>query len=642
MLIPASAFNSHCLKPPQFGDESGLWRLEGRWGSPGPKAAIPPMGLLVSGYAGCIGHAVPIPPNIAVLLCTPVLRHTKVIPVASRYRGQGWLAVAAADEQLGLTRFRESRLDLQGRVIVASIKSLLTSWAGGIVLLATFAPLAAAQSAPPHSGFTFERGPLQMHVSKPLERVELMVNTSRILTMEQNIPRLFVSNPEVLKAMPLSPNQVQVSGLQTGTAQVNLWDEEGEIYTLDVVVLRDVSELLDVLRSEFPEANLRIRPLAESIYITGYVPRPELVGEILRVAEDYHQKIINGITVGGVHQVALHVKVMEVSRTKLRDLGIDWQYFGRDFSVSQGAGNILSGAADIPGMSDTVRFSVVSNSTEFMGYLSALRENNLVKLLSEPTLITMTGRAASFTSGGRFPILVPSGLGTTGVQFEEYGTRVDFVPVVLGNGHIRLEVRPTISELDESRGVELNGIRIPGLTERSVDTSVEMRAGQTLALAGLIQNRVESRNRGLPFLGDLPFVGRAFSRVQEKMNEVELLVTVMPEIVAPLDPHQVPLYGPGQMSTTPNDHEFYWQGHLEVPHTGMPCPAGQPPYSAYPVSEGWHPAPEPVPVQEPSSANDPVSRSSQPQSSVERASWRPGSQGSQPMLIGPSGYDPLR
>lgn len=487
-----------------------------------------------------------------------------------------------------------------------------------------------------------DRSPVQMRVSKSSERLELMVNTSRILTLEQNIPRVFVSNPQVLRATPVSPNQVQVSGIKPGVTQVNLWDDQGKIFTVDVIVMRDVAELMTVLQSEFPDANLRIRPLAHSVYITGFVPRPEMVSEIMTLAEDYYERVINGITVGGVHQIALHVKVMEVSRTKLRELGLDWQFLGQDVTIQQGAGGILGGAAALPGLTDTVRFSIISDTSSFVGYLSALRQQDLVKLLSEPTLIAMTGRPASFTSGGKFPILVPSGLGTTSVQFQDYGTRVDFVPVVLGNGHIRLEVRPTVSELDTARGVDVNGTRVPGLTERSVDTAVEMRVGQTLALAGLIQNRIEAQNRGVPLLADLPVIGRAFSQVREQMNEVELLVTVTPELVAPLEAHQVPQCGPGQLTVSPTDTDLYAHGYLEVPNCAL---FGGPPAPLMPYGEAppaAHAAPPIAPAPPVPVSTDALQPPVQPTLSAEQsAGWRRFPPADRPTLIGPLGYDPL-
>ena len=410
----------------------------------------------------------------------------------------------------------------------------------------------------------------EFRVGHPGQRLEMTVNTSQVLKLGKKIPRLFVANPEIIQATPLAQDEIQIAALAPGVTQLNLWDEDGRVTTWDVTISPDVQQLREVLESEFPDATLRVRPLAKSVYITGYVPRPEMIHEIITLAQDYHKEVLNGIVVGGVQQVALHVKVMEVSRTKLRQLGLDWQFLSNDVSITQGAGSLIAQVGKPLGSGgDSVRFAVFGDASSFLGYLQALRSQELIKILSEPTLVTMTGRPATFLSGGSFPIIVPSGLGNFTVQWRTYGTQVDFVPLVLGDGTIRLDIRGSVSELDPIRGAELAGTRVPGVTERNVDTSVEMQAGQSLALAGLIQNRVEANNRGIPVLADVPMVGRFFSRVEEKTNEVELLVIVTPELIAPLNPHEIPPCGPGQLTASPTDKELYCYGYLEVPACGV-------------------------------------------------------------------------
>jgi pilus assembly protein CpaC len=263
---------------------------------------------------------------------------------------------------------------------------------------------------------------------------------------------------------------------------------------------------------------------------------------------------------------------MEVSRTKLRRMGFDWANFnGNDGIVQNAAGligsySLVSGAQEVLSSGgETIAFGIVNDANAFFGFLDALRQYNLVKVLAEPTLVTVSGRPASFNSGGEFPIIVPQSLGTVSIEYRQFGTRVDFVPIVLGNGRVRLEVRPQVSEVDPSRSVTINNTTVPGLRTRWVDTAVEMNAGQTLALAGLIQNQVESENRGVPWVSDLPWIGAAFRRVQEQNNEIELLVMVTPEFVESMDAHEVPPCGPGQLTTSPGDVDFYWRGYLEVP-----------------------------------------------------------------------------
>ena len=529
-----------------------------------------------------------------------------------------------------------------------------------IVALSAAAAVSSAQ-VPSTGGPTFR-------VDGPSQRLEMVINTSRILTLDKKVPRIQVNNPELVRAQPLSPYKVQLAAVRPGVTQVNLWDENDQVYTVDVLILGDARELQMLLESEFPNSALKVRPLASSVVISGFVDRPENVSRIVRMAEDYYPKIINNITVGGVQQVLLHVKVVEVSRTKMRQMGFDWAHFtGNDFVTSRGAGILGPADVDVAGgvtgslaaTTDTIRFGIVDSSTAFFGFLEALRSYNLAKLLSEPTLTTVSGRPASFNVGGEFPILVPGGLGTVSIEYKQFGTRVDFVPIVLGNGNIRLEVRPAVTERDDASGV--NGV--PAIRTRWVDTAAEMKAGQTLALAGLVQHQVEAENRGIPLVADLPWIGAAFRRVEHRVNETELLVLVTPELVAPMNPQQVPHCLPGTFTTDPCDSELYGKGYLEVPKCcdgaclhctgghgggggyGCGCgtrnmyETGTPTYgSSTPVVEEAN-RPRRIPaVQTSARMNTSHNRSNRNERGGQPT---PPSASSQPGLIGPLGYDVL-
>ncbi|HEY6564789.1 MAG TPA: pilus assembly protein N-terminal domain-containing protein, partial [Pirellulaceae bacterium] len=411
---------------------------------------------------------------------------------------------------------------------------------------------------------------LDFRVEHPNQRLEMIVNSSRIVSSDSDIPRLLVNNPDIIRVTPLSPKQVQVSALKAGVTQVNLWDGDGKARTVDVIVFRDPRPLEMVLQSEFPKSAIRVRPLENSVILSGYVDRPEDVSRLVQIASDYYPSVINNINVGGVQQVCLSVRVMEVSRTKLRDLGIDWAAkFGDDF-IAQTASGIASvveptaALSAVPrvvgnpgGGADTVRFGIVNDQNQFFGFIRALADRQLLKILAEPNLVTVSGRPASFQQGGQIPIPVPQGLGQTSVDFKDFGTRVDFVPIVLGNGNIRLEVRPSVTEIDPTIGTLINGNQVPGLRSRYVDTAVEMRSGQTLALAGLVFTRTEASKRGLPGLIDVPWIGAAFRNVHEEINEIELLVVVTPHLVAAMDPEQVPQYLPGERTAPPCNTDFY-------------------------------------------------------------------------------------
>ncbi|MGD9636942.1 MAG: type II and III secretion system protein family protein, partial [Pirellulales bacterium] len=306
------------------------------------------------------------------------------------------------------------------------------------------------------------------------DRLELTTNTSRILTLDKNIPRVQVNNPELLAVTPLSANQVQISAKKAGVTQVNLWDEEGKIHTLDILIYGDVRELEVALQTQFPNSSIRVFRYSEALVLKGFIDQPENVTQIMQLAADYAPKVINNITVGGVQQVLLKVRVMEISRTKLRNLGVDWAYLGGNGSFAVNSITEVLRFDDlgqvVTNNADTFAFGIVDGNQRFFGLLEALEQRNIAKILAEPNITAVSGRPAQFNVGGEFPIVVPQSLGTSSIEFKKYGTQIDFLPIVLGNGKIRLEVRPTISEIDPTLGVQLQGTNVPALTLRQVDT----------------------------------------------------------------------------------------------------------------------------------------------------------------------------
>ncbi len=413
------------------------------------------------------------------------------------------------------------------------------------------------------------------NITEPSQRLELTVNTSRILTLEKRVPKMVVNNPELVSVTPISANQVQIAAKKPGVTQINLWDEDGKVYTVDLMIYGDVRELEMALKRLFPESSIKVVRLTNSLVLEGFVERPEAVSPIVRLAEDYAPKIVNNITVGGVQQIMLKVKVMEISRTKLRNIGVDWaQSSGTDFVASSISGLLTSvsgGGSTFSGA--TFQAFIDDGNNSFLGILDALQQNNVAKILADPTITAVSGRPAHFNVGGELPIIIPSGLGQTTIEYKKFGTQIDFVPIVLGNGNIRLEVRPRVSEIDDTRSVNVGNFTVPALKVREVDTAVELKAGQTLALAGLVQTRIEAQERGLPFVSDLPLIGAAFRSVREEVNEIELLILVTPEFADGMEPHQVPQCGPGMETVSPSNCQLYWGGHLEVPACG-PCGPG--------------------------------------------------------------------
>ncbi len=407
------------------------------------------------------------------------------------------------------------------------------------------------------------------NISQSVERFEMLVKSSRILTLEDRIPKFQVHNEEVIGATPVSQNQIQIFAKTPGTTQLNLWDTNDKLYTVDVTVMADAREVEGILSSQLPFASLRVMPINASAIISGTVTSVDDVDRAVAIVEQFYPTVVNNIKVVGVQQVLLHTKIMEVSRTKFRDLGIDLALLDSGNLFVNAPGGLLDAStatlqSGVQSVSGQANASVLTG--DFAALIKALRQDDLVKLLAEPTVVATHGRPARFIVGGRVPYIVPSGNGAVSVKYEEYGTSVDFLPFVVGPGRIRLEVRPEVSEVDASRSIISGSTQVLAFTHRYVETAVELQAGQTFALAGLLQSRTEATRQATPFFGELPYIGALFRRVHERRNDIELLVTVTPEVVSAMDPHEVPPGGPGLNSMSPNDCELFGKGFLEVPN----------------------------------------------------------------------------
>ncbi len=432
---------------------------------------------------------------------------------------------------------------------------------------ASRSPSCLAQEQPV-SQWAMTNSNISLESAAERQMMQMVVNTSREITADQSFKRIRIQNPNVLTALPLEGgNRLQISAIATGVTQIDLLGADDSVHTVEVMVLGDVRELEAILRQQFPDANLQVTPVQQGCIVSGFVTSDEHVNQVITIAELYFPTVINKVTVTGVHTIQLEAQIMEISRTKLRELGIDWAFANGDDAITQSVGGLLGAAGNTftPTGSETFTLGVVENSSTFFSAVRALRQNSLVKVLASPTLTAIDGRPASFNSGGEIPIVVPAGLGQVGVQYREFGTRLDYVAKVRGNGRIYLEVRPYVSEIDPSRGVSIQGVSVPGLRSRFLETGVELGAGQTLALAGLLQVRTETISTGLPILADMPYLGALFRSTKEEQNEIELLITVTPNFAGPMDPHQVPCAALGVGSDSPTDHELYWRGYMETP-----------------------------------------------------------------------------
>ena len=318
----------------------------------------------------------------------------------------------------------------------------------------------------------------------------------------------------------------------------------------------------------------------------GDVAGPEARGDLRLQATAPQAQVINLVQVPGVHQVLLQVRVAELNRTGLREIGADFLVVdpasGSLFGTAIGGGLVdavgvaagsLSGTATAATGPSTTAFGIFPGA-DFEILLRALRRNSLATILAEPNLVAMSGQQASFLAGGEFPVPVAqagaAGAATVTVEWKEFGVQLDFVPYVLDEETIRMTVSPEVSSLDFAAGTTLfaGGAVTPGVATRRATTTVEMAQGQTLAIAGLLQVEIDGNTSRIPGLGDLPYIGPFFSNTSHRRVEKELVVLVTPSIVSPMDAHQVPPL-PGSEIDDPNDLEFYLLNRIEG-RTGIP------------------------------------------------------------------------
>lgn len=504
------------------------------------------------------------------------------------------------------------------------------------------------------------------------QKLEMIIDSTRILRFNFDVENVFVSNDRIISIQPMDARQYFVAAAGAGISTITATDPKtGATHSVTIYVQADVRELQEKLSELFPEASLKVSPLRTGVVITGFAPNGEMITRITDVARGYHDPVQNLVQVGGAQQVALQVQVLEVSRTKISDLGLDFAGINGGSFYSNGVGGLLSGvtagAAPAAAGAATTQFGIVSGDNAFFGFIQALKRHQCAKLMAEPTLVTTSGVPAIFSNGGEFPILVPQSLGTSTVQFREFGTRIDFVPIVQADGQIQLNVRPYITERDEANAVTLAGATVPALRSRWAETTVSMAPGQTLAIAGLTFQRSETSNLGTPVLMDLPWVGAAFRRTRQNYNEIELVILVTPHFVEAADEGEI-VGGPGMNSRLPTDYELHALGHVEVPidypingrancDDNCAAPAGVPQMGTQPHYQYGEEVPvgagvasqagvKRMPPQAKSSGQQGQSvkyRNASASQSATKNSGRTAPQSNRsPGLIGPSGYEPLR
>ena len=419
---------------------------------------------------------------------------------------------------------------------------------------------------------------LQASNTTPVESqsLQLVSGKSIVLHSDTSVTRISIANPDVADFKLLSPNEIYITAKAAGTTNLTMWRNNRVSAIFDLDVVYDISRFKQQLEQILPDENdLRVNFSNDSITLSGKVSNATNLSQALSLAKAFAPEgnIQNLIQVGGVHQVMLEIRVAEMSKSLTKRLGINLAYTrGDDFAVSTlgGLSQVVKatdavlgsdgvGFAFSPAVSALFRFGV--GSATWTGFLDALREDGLVKILAEPTLITLSGQTANFLAGGEFPVPVPQGLGTVAIEYKPFGVGLVFTPTVLSKNKINLQVSPEVSELDFTNALVLQGYTIPGIRTRRTSTTIELGDGQSFAIAGLLRESVRTINSKYPLLGDIPILGALFQSKEFQKEESELIIIVTPHLVKPMNMAKQSL--PTDYYVEPNDFEFYLLGALQ-------------------------------------------------------------------------------
>jgi pilus assembly protein CpaC len=420
-------------------------------------------------------------------------------------------------------------------------------------------------------------------------KIHLMVNDTRIIKTSRPYYRVSVASPEIADVTPLSPDTLMLTTKMAGNTQLVLWDENDESQTLFVQSEADLRELQAKLTRLLPNETVEAVELRGKIALRGRVSSTDAAARAIEVAGAYSDDVIDFMEIAGSQQVMLEIRFAEVSRSAGRQLGFNFGLVGQNGSGASNIGSVnpfgpgVTGSGNIDPTNLTVSDNAspavtlfgggVVGDVAFEAFLSALRENNLLRVLAEPNLTLISGEEGEFLAGGRIPIPVPQGDETLTIEYEDFGIRLKALPVVLGDGRIRVRVEPEVSDIDRSTGVTVAGVSVPGFRVRRLSTEVELMDGQTFVLAGLLDSSVTASKQITPLLGDVPVLGALFRSTRYQRRETELVVLITPRLVSPLNPDEIPPL-PGEHWKHPSEYELFLLGQLggeagvDKPHQG--------------------------------------------------------------------------
>ncbi|MDB5432316.1 MAG: hypothetical protein JWP35_3432 [Caulobacter sp.] len=401
-----------------------------------------------------------------------------------------------------------------------SFKAVFAAVAGAVLALSPMAaPAALAQSM----------------IAEPMAQRTIVVpkDKSAAFHLDEPAGQIVVSQPETLAIVATTDRSFYVRGKALGTTNILIYDTHHRLVNvIDVRVGYDTEALNADLLQALPGEHITATNMGGGILLSGEASTTTQAARAIALAESYAPKAVtSNINVRATQQVVLQVRIIEASRSALKDLGFNASVHNiSGFTFSSGQG--LAGNQAPQG---TIGISGNIGTTSIDLSLRALETKGVVRTLAQPNLAAVSGSEASFLAGGEFPYPVPSGLNQVSIQFRPFGVNLTFTPTVEANGLILLKVAPEVSELDPTRSVTITGYTVPGLITRKVSTTVELRPGESFAIAGLFQRGYQNSVKQIPFAGDIPVLGSLFRSQSWRRDETELVIIVTPILATASD-----------------------------------------------------------------------------------------------------------
>ncbi len=465
--------------------------------------------------------------------------------------------------------------------------------------------------------------------------ISIPIYKSRIVETPSPVTRVSVGDPDIADVLLINPYEVYLLGKDLGTTNIMLWSSHGSLVTaISVNVTHDIAGLKAKLAAILPHEHIQVMSAHRNIILYGNVSSVVDMDAALQIARSYLEqaatakkkimfqeqtggsthsgKVINLLQVAGPEEVMLQVRVAEVQRNAVKHLNL--QLIGA-YNNGRWVGGAVNGPATFPpaqwsggssqslpllgapgtsGIAGPVQSLVqqaaqsITTSGLFGSYLSgsfvanavldAFAQQGLAKILAEPTLTTESGQEAQFLSGGSFPIPVPEQNGTIGIQYKDFGVKLGFLPVVLADGRINLKINVSVSQLTATNALTVSPITsssvfaVPAITERRAESTVELADGQTIGIAGLTDDSLQSAARKFPGLGDLPIIGQLFRSQDFQEGKTELVILVTPRLAKPIPPGQARL--PTDNVTAPSNVGFFLLGRMHGTPPKRPAAVG--------------------------------------------------------------------